>query len=134
MRATARPQPAAKRKRVRAAPAAEAVGQATHRDHDQACEQPAAQAGHQRHQQTGQQQRPGHGLHTQATEVGFVAEHGHRDQAGQHDGGDHQRAVRDVAPACQLLQREDDAAQRGVEGRGDAGSGPGHHQVVRIDA
>ena len=115
---------------IEAAPATESIRKPLRANDHQTGKQPAGQARNQRHQQARPQQTPGERLHPQAAKVGLVAEHGHGHKAGQHNADDHQRALRHAAPSGQLLQREDDATQRGVEGGRNSRCSPSHHQIV----
>ena len=103
-------------------------------DHQQPREQPARQPRGQRHRDTRPEQRPVQPRHDQRAKIALVAEYRDRHQASQHDGGDREVAVLQVAAAGELLDGEDDAAQRRVERGGHARGGAGHHQVVRVDA
>ena len=115
-------------------PTAEAIRKAARRRDDQPRQQPARDARGQRYEQPRTEQLQAQVLHPQLPEVTDVAEHRHRDQPGKHDADQHGGAVRGLAPPRQLLQREDQPAERRVEGRRDAGRRTGHHQVVGIDA
>ena len=106
----------------------------------------AGQAARGRHQDPGEdasEQAPGHaaGEHRPdpvgpaqarqgAAEVGVVAQHRERHQAGEDHRGERRAVGLEGAVAAHLLDREHDAAERGVESRGDAGAAAGDDEVA----
>ena len=105
-------------------------GQAEDEDAREQASEQAPGHRHHRHHQPDAAERHGRGGRA---EIGVVAQDRERGDAGGDDAADDEPRGLGLERARQLLDREDDAGERRVEGGGDAGGGAGQQQVLLVD-